>query len=145
MKCSIAIICLLLSSSLLAQDLKGKWKGMIYSSAAGDSTKIELVVRKNKKNEWAGTVTTRFGAFNFQTAVISIEYDSVANSVFLRERTIIDKDLWDYTSPTLSDYRLTFEATGKMVGSVYCFRTLRPRIGFEGPCPGPMQIYLARQ
>jgi hypothetical protein len=145
MKCSVAIICLLLSTSLLAQDLKGKWKGMIYSSAAGDSTKIELVVRKNKKNEWAGTTTTRFGAFNFVTAVISVQYDSVSNSVFLRERTIIDKDVWDYMTLTLNEYNLKFEGTGKLVGSIYCFRTLPPRVGMEGACPGPMQIYLTRQ
>jgi hypothetical protein len=139
------ILCLLLSPALFAQDVRGTWKGKIYSSAPGDSTSIEIRIRSNKKDVLSGSTTVRFGNFNFITAVIRIEYDSVAGTVYFQERTITDKDISDWMTPTLNEYHLKFEDPNRLTGRVICFRTLPPRIGLEGPCPGPMELYLQKQ
>jgi hypothetical protein len=145
MKCLFILFCLFVTTALFSQDLKGTWKGMVYSSAPGDSTPIELKIKVNKKEVMSGTTTWRFGAFNFATAVLLIKQDSVSNSVYLRERTIVDKDVWDYTTLTLNEYNLKFEGPGRLTGSVYCFRTLPPKVGMEGGCHAAMQLYLVKQ
>lgn len=145
MRSRLFIFFVFASLSLPAQDIKGTWKGMIYTQGASDSLNIDLIIKSNKKNILSGSTTLHFDKFNYATAVISIQYDSTAQTWYLRERAIIDKDISDYTTLTLDEYYLKQEAPGKLTGQVYCFRTLPPRIGFEGPCHGTMQITLQKQ
>lgn len=145
MRFRLLILFVFSALSLSAQDIMGTWKGKIYTQGASDSLNIDLIIKTNKKNVLSGTTTLHFDKFNFATAVISIQYDSTVKTWYLRERTIIDKDISDYTTLTLDEYYLKQDTPGKLTGQVYCFRTLPPRIGFEGPCHGTMHIYLLRQ
>lgn len=129
-----------------AQDIRGNWKGKIYTQGSTDSLNFDLTIRSNKKKVLSGSTTVHFDNFSYATAVISVQYDSAAKTIYLMEKTIIDKNISDYIPLSLDEYYLNLETPRKLSGLVYCFKMFAARRGFgDPPCHGTMHIDLWKQ
>jgi len=142
------ITCALLSYSslILSQTIEGKWKGKMYFPGTTDSTTIELEMHFKKNKKLAGTTTCYFNNDNSAVTDINITYDSLKNTLYIKEIRVIQKRMLpDLTSFFLDEYYLNFETEKKLSGIVKCYKYVQERVNVIPDCHPDMYIDLIKQ
>lgn len=141
------LLFLFLLHSLFAatQDVRGNWKGKIYSPGSADSTVIEIKIYSAKKEALTGKSTCFFEQGYYAIATLSVAHDSIKNEIHLRELRIIDKNLPQYMpSLFLQEFFLSFSGGKKLTGIARCIRSTGSNESVRTTCHDDMYIDLTK-